>query len=131
MFIVGYILLILNLNFVATMILFNLINLIPDVRHFLIGEFNVNLVTWEMFWVLMIIILILVIDRKIRKIFRIPFYPLLMPLYGGVLLFIIKIINPTLSPLEIMSARLLFWGLYFVLLSGYPSVETYLRHKKK
>lgn len=124
-----HILLIMSLNFILTTIFFNLINLIPEVRHFLIGDFNINLITWEMFLVLVIAILLMIIDRSIRKYFKIPFYMLFTPLYGLVLMLIIKAINPTLEPLEIMPGRLLFFGLYFILLCSYPLVENYLKHK--
>lgn len=126
---VGYVYFILSLNFILTTILFNLMNLIPEVNKYLCGGLSTTIITWEMLWLLVIAISLMMVDRSVRKFFGIPFYMVFAPLYGLVLMLIIKTINPTLEPLELMEARLLFFGLYFVLLGGYAWVETYLKPK--
>ena len=129
MFILTYILLILSLNFISTAIVFNLINLIPEVHYYLAGDFNINSITSEMIILLLIVMMILVVDQWIRRCFSIPFYMLFTPLHVLIVTAIVKIINPTFEPLEVMPGRLLFLGLYFILLCGYPFVENCLKHK--
>lgn len=124
-----YILLILSLNFILTTILFKFMNLIPEVCHWLGGGLDINLIISEMFIVFLIAILLMMINRVIRKFFAIPFYMLFTPLYGLVMMLMIKAINPTFKPLELMPGRLLFLGLYFILLCGYPFAENYLKKK--
>ena len=124
-----YILFILSFNFILTTLLFKFILIIPVFRQGLGGGLNPNLIIPEMLVVFLIAMILVIIDRSIRKFFRIPFYMLFVPLYGLVLMLMIKAINPTLEPLEIMPGRLLFFGLYFILLGSYPLVENYLKHK--
>lgn len=124
-----YILLILSFNFMLTTLLFKLMSIIPAIRQGLGRALNPTLIIPDMLVVFLIAMILLFIDRSIRKFFGIPFYMLFTPLYGFVMMLLIKIINPTLEPLEIMPGRLLFFGLYFILLCGYPLIETYLKHK--
>lgn len=129
MFNTVYILLILSLNFIITAIVFNLINLIPEVHYYLAGDFNINSITYEMVILLLIVMMILIVDQRIRRCFSIPFYMLFAPLYVLIVMTIVKIINPTFEPLEVMPGRLLFLGLYFILLCGYLFVKNGLNHE--
>lgn len=125
----AYILLILSLNFISTAIVFNLINLIPEVHYYLAGDFNINSITSEMIILLLIVMMILIVEQRIRRFFSIPFYTLFAPLYVLIVMIIVKIINPTFEPLELMPGRMCFLGLYLILLFGYPFVENWLNHK--
>ena len=124
-----YVLIILSLNFILTPVLFKLMSIIPVIRQGLGGGLNPNLIMPDMLVVFLIAMILVIIDQSIRKFFGIPFYMVFTPLYGFVMVMLIKIINPTLEPLEIMPGRLLFFGLYFSLLCGYPLIEIYLKHK--